>query len=132
MRRIVVIVGIVSLILLGGGGVAGSIYWYRQYQTIIANPQAGSAEEGKALVKKLSAFMELPAETPSVVTITDREKLQDQEFFQKAINGDKIIIFEAAKRIMLYRPSTNRLIDVAPLIFNAPIQDTEQRIPQIE
>lgn len=130
MKSTLKITGMILLVLISVSGAGASYYWYIQYQKIVANPQSGSAEEVKMLVKKLSAFMELPQETPSVVTISDRDKLQNQQFFQKAKNGDKIVIFEAAKRIILYRPETNRIIDVAPLVFSAPTQDTQQLVPQ--
>lgn len=130
MKSILKIIGIVLLVLVSVGGASAAYYWYTQYQKVVSNPQAGSAEEVKTLVKKLSAFMELPAETPSVVTVTDREKLQSQEFFKKAQNGDKIIIYEAARRIILYRPTTSRVVDVAPLVFNAPTQDAQALIQQ--
>lgn len=127
MKPWIKIVSIVLLILVSAGGAGASYYWYTKYQKIVANPTSGSAEEVKILVKKLSAFMELPAETPSVVTITDRAKLQNQEFFKKAQNGDKIIVYQQAKRIFLYRPSTKRIIDVAPLVFN----DQNQTAPDV-
>lgn len=97
---------------------ATSFYWYKKYQTVLHLPESGSKDEAAILIKKISSFMELPQETPSVVTITDRDKLQNQEFFQKAQNGDKILIFQNTRRIILYRPDTGRVIDVAPLVFN--------------
>lgn len=130
MKHILKIAGIALLILISVAGAGVSYYWYNRYQTVVTSPQAGSAEEIQAIVKKLSAFMDLPDETPSIVTVTDREKLQNQEFFKKAANGDKIIIYEASRRVILYRPSTNRVIDVAPLVFNDTTQDTQQLVPQ--
>ena len=52
---------------------------------------------------------------PTLVTVQDVTKLQDQEFFEKAQNGDKVLIYEQAKKAYLYRPSTNRVINVAPV-----------------
>lgn len=115
-----------TLILVSIAGAGASYYWYTQYQKIATTPQAGSADEVKALVKKLSMYMELPEESPSVITITDREKLQNQEFFKKAKNGDKIIVYEKTRRIILYRPSNSRIIDVAPLVFNTETNTSDQ------
>jgi hypothetical protein len=120
----IIVIAILILVSIAGAGAA--TYWYTQYQKVVTNPQAGSADEVKALVKKLSIFMELPEESPSVITITDREKLQNQEFFKKAKNGDKIIVYEKARRIILYRPSNSRIIDVAPLVFNTETNASEQ------
>jgi len=124
MKRFFIILSLLFAVLVAAGGIAGGVYWYTKYQKVITDPKTGSEEEVKMLVQKLSKFMELPAENPTVVTITDRDKLQNQEFFQKAQNGDKIIIYQGAKRIILYRPATGRVVDVAPLVFNdqnAPI-----------
>ncbi len=130
MKHIMKIVAIIILLLISVAGAGASYYWYNRYQTVVTNPQAGSTEEIQTIVKKLSAFMDLPNETPSIVTVTDREKLQNQEFFKKAANGDKIIIYEASRRVILYRPSTNRVIDVAPLVFNDATQNSQQLMPQ--
>jgi len=126
MKTKLKLMGIILLALIGLGGVGASFYWYTQYQKVVTNPTAGSPEEIQSIVKKLSVFMDLPEETPSIVTISDREKLQNQEFFKKAKNGDKIIVYEKARRIILYRPSNNRIIDVAPLVFNTETNASEQ------
>ena len=77
---------------------------------------AASLEEVKKLVDKLGQIVELPTgEDPTVATITDKSKLADQPFFQKADNGDKVLIYSAAKKAYLYRPSTNKLLDIAPV-----------------
>lgn len=131
MKTKLKIIAIISLTLLSLGGVGASYYWYTQYQKIVSTPQAGSADEVKMLVKKLSVYMELPEESPSVITITDREKLQNQEFFKKAKNGDKIIVYEKSRRIILYRPSNARIIDVAPLVFNTETNTSEQLNTQL-
>jgi len=60
-------------------------------------------------------LMELPHETPTIATVTDVNKLEDQPFFAKAQNGDKVLIFSAAQRAIIYRPSTNKVIDITPI-----------------
>lgn len=98
---------------------------------VISDTQKIEAMQHDAILATIRTVMELPSEKPSIVTITDREKLQNQTFFQKAENGDKIIIYEDAKRVILYRPKTKKIVDVAPLVFNAPTQSEIEFIPQI-
>ncbi len=98
---------------------APSYYFYSQYQksqALLNNPTAAAKEEVKALVAKVGQLLELPqGEEPTVAIVSDKEKLKDQAFFAKAENGDKVLIYTNAKKAILYRPSTNKIIDVAPV-----------------
>jgi hypothetical protein len=102
-------------------GVLGVVYdQYQKTQNELAkiknDPQAVRAEETKKLVEQVSRVMVLPSsETPTVATITDISKIKNQPFFAKAENGDKLLIYTNAKRAILFRPSTNKVIDVAPV-----------------
>ena len=99
------------------GLAVATTYYYRQYKKIRNNPQVVSEEETKAVVAEVGKLMELPNETPSIATVQDKEKLKDQNFFQKAQNGDKVLIFTNAKQAILFRPSAKKIIEVAPLIL---------------
>lgn len=60
--------------------------------------------------------MELPAgEQPTLATVADQEKLKGQDFFSHAQNGDKLLIYPKAKKAILYRPSTGKIIEVTNL-----------------
>src|SRR4051812_17714296 len=108
---------IIVVILLVAGG--ASWYFYRQYQ-VAKNPNAAAQLEVSQLVTSLGKVMELPKEQPTVATVSDKSKLQNQNFFVKAENGDKVVIFATAKKAILFRPSTNKIIEVAPINVNAP------------
>lgn len=70
----------------------------------------------RELVEKVGKFMILPTnEEPTIATVSDLAKLQGQPFFAKAQLGDKVLIYKQDKKAILYRPSTNQLIEVAPL-----------------
>lgn len=70
------------------------------------------------IMVKVGKLMDLPQETPTVATVSDASKLAGQEFFAHALNGDKVIIFPIAKKAILYRPATNKIIEVA--LYNPP------------
>lgn len=76
------------------------------------NPQ----DEVRQLVGEVSKLMELPAgEDPTIATVTDVEQLRAQPFFLNAQNQDKVLIYSNARKAILYRPSTKKVIEVAPI-----------------
>jgi hypothetical protein len=102
------------IIFLGSLGSTG--YFYYKYKKVINNPAAVSQDEAKSITEKIRKFMDLPDEQPTLATVADREKLKDQMFFSSAQNGDKVLIFPKNQKAVLYRPSTDRVIEVTSLI----------------
>lgn len=114
----------VGVLLLGGGA---GYYFYSQYQkaqTSKTDPQAAQRsvqEEVKKLVAAVGKLIDLPTgEDPTIATVTDITKLKDQPFFQKAKNGDKVLIYTNARKAILYDPVLNRVIDIAPINIGTP------------
>ena len=71
------------------------------------------------IVTKVGLLVEFPStENPSVATVSDVEKLKSQDFFKRAKNGDKVLIFQSVKKAILYRPSTNKIIDITIIAAN--------------
>lgn len=58
-------------------------------------------------------------ETPALATVTDSRKVQSS-FAGKVKNGDKILIYQQNKLAIVYRPSTDRIVDVEPVSIDAP------------
>ncbi len=118
MKKSVVIIvfSLLSIVAIASLGVA--IYSYSQVQSTKKTASSGAAGDDKKMLEAIASAMVLPSEAPTIITVTDREKLQDQEFFKKAQNGDKVVIYESIRRIFLFRPSINKIVDVAPLVFN--------------
>src|SRR3989339_1397733 len=105
------------LIFLIIAGLAGtSAYYFKQYKKIKDNPQVVSQEETQFVISELGKLMELPEGTPSLATVQDKEKLKDQDFFRKAENGDKVLIYAEARQAILFRLSNKKIIEVAPLL----------------
>lgn len=100
-----------------------SVYFYMQYrsaQSRLANPNMVAEEEVKKIIAKVGKLMILPSEeTPTVATVNDKEKLKNQPFFAQSENGDKVLIYTNAKKAVLYRPSIDKIIDVAPVNIGA-------------
>lgn len=90
--------------------------------------QNTETKELEKVVEAVGKLMSLPSdESPAVATVSDIEKLKDQQFFKNAQNGDKVLIYASGKRAILYRPSENKIIDVG--VINASKQPQTSSTP---
>lgn len=111
-KKLKFILSIVSVIAVLAIGFSFSIYQKLQK---IENPEAIAKEEVDSTVKAVSKLMVLPqGEVPTAATVSDPAKLKDQPFFANSISGDKVLIYTNAHKAILYRPSINKIIEVAP------------------
>lgn len=98
---------------------APSVYYFRQYQKVqqrLNNPTQAAKKDAAETIAAVGRLMLLPAnEEPTVMQVTDVSKLKDQPFFANALNGDKVLIYAKSKKAILYRLTTNKIIDVAPV-----------------
>jgi hypothetical protein len=75
-------------------------------------------EQMQTVVQSVQKYIGLPQnEEPMMATVTDKNNLQEQDFFKQAQNGDKILLYRKAKKAFLYRPSTDKVIAEAPLMY---------------
>lgn len=89
----------------------------------LKNPEASAEKEIKSLIAKLGKLMSLPEnELPTIATVTDPEKLKNQPFFINSKVGDKVIVYELNKKVILFRPSENKIIEVS--VFNTNEEQT--------
>lgn len=126
-KRHLVIIILVGLLLVGG--YVGYTKYQAQQEEIrrLSNPQEAAKVETARLKEKVAQLIEVPQkEDPTVATVVDASKLKNQAFFAKAQNGDRVLIFAQAKKAILYRPSTEKIIEVAPInIGNNQTNQTE-------
>lgn len=110
---------ILLLILVSAGGV----YLFTENRTIgdqlsqlRDDPDAAAREEIEDLVAQVAKLTEVPeGEQPTIATVTDVESIKDQSFFQNAQNGDRVLIYAEARRAILFRPETGKIVEVAPI-----------------
>lgn len=106
--------------LLVGGAVLlliiASLLGYFFFTKANSPTVAVKSDEVTRLIEELSQIYDLPTgEVPTIATVTDVEKLKDQPFFEKAKNGDKVIIYNQAKKAILYDPVSRKILEIAPL-----------------
>ena len=101
-----------------------SMFLFTQYQTAkhkLSTPQTSKASPAtNDLLAKVSRITVLPVgQTPTIATVTSASKLRNQTFFAHAKDGDKVIVYNQAKEAILYRPSTNQIVTIAPVNVTA-------------
>jgi hypothetical protein len=104
-------------------------YYYYQYNNLAKD---NSAEEAKAQIAASVADIERLMYIPDVsgaqlAIITDITKLKGQKFFEHAQNGDHLVLFPAAGKAVLYRPTTERIIEVGPFTPDEAPAATESK-----
>ena len=114
-KVLLVIAGLIAVASLGA-----ALYFYQQYQAFYNQSPAAAQAEADRIVSLVSRLIVLPAnEKPTIAVVSDASKLSDQPFFANAKNGDRVLIYSAAKKAILYRESENKIIEVAPITIGA-------------
>jgi hypothetical protein len=122
-KSVLLILAIV--LFIGAASTAGYFYFkYQSAQSKLSNPNQAAQQETQKLIDQMSKLIDLPKADlkngePTLATVLDKSKLKDQPFFANAENGDKVLIYTKAKKAFLYRPSTNKIINVAPVTIGA-------------
>jgi cell division protein FtsL len=119
---------VLLIVALGTAGYYINRYHQSQQQVkkLSSNPVLTAQQEQAQLIAKVGKLTVLPTgETPTIATVTDITKLKDQAFFANAQNGDKVLIYTQAKKAYLYRPSTNKLINIAPVNIGSQTGTTQ-------
>jgi len=89
---------------------------YKKIKSNSYKLNVGDQDAANQIIKKASKLMELPNnEIPKVASVLDKDKLKDYPFFESAKNGDKLLIYSGAMKVILYRESSNKIIGIAPL-----------------
>ena len=108
INKVLIIVAVVA-IALGG-------YFYYKLHTFQKNPNAENAKEAKDLLAKVAEIYLIPTgEEPTIATVSDPNALKNQSFFTASQKGDRVLIFTLAGKAVLYRPSIDKIIEVAPI-----------------
>lgn len=80
-----------------------------------------SNQESIKLSEQIGRYVQLPSgDTPILATVKDANKLKSQSpvFFKYVQNGDKILLYRKSSEAIVYRPSTKKVIVIAPFSEN--------------
>ena len=98
-----------------------SVYFWNEARALKANPQRAAQEESLKLIGTISKLIVLPeGENPTIATVTDPERLREQPFFANAQAGDKVLLFTNSRKAILYNPTQNKIVEVAPINIGNP------------
>ncbi len=125
-----VITILLALVLVGGFLGYKELDKLRDENSKLSNPQESAKIETDKVKSEVANILDVPTdEEPTIATVSDVSKLSNQTFFKKAQNGDKLIMYSKAKKAILYRPSTKKVIEVAPINLGDS-QETTQSTTQ--
>ncbi len=123
---------ITILILVATGLSTYSFIRYKDATAFISyffNKDKFQSLEDARLITLLQQSAIVPEETPTVATVTDKEKLSNQTFFKQAQNGDLVYLFSEAKKAYLFRPSTKQIVEIGPLNIQKKEDEKQDVIP---
>lgn len=133
------------LIILAGIGLIASfgLLIYRHYRLqqefTQARPESQvplgiDTEEAVRIMDKVRSLVVVPVgEEPTVARITDINRLSGQLFFTLAQNGDHVLVFQQARRAVLYRESENKIVEITTVnIAGTPTPGTQQEVAGAE
>lgn len=97
--------------------IVSNIRLHRQLRQATADPQLVVDHQNAVLVKRVGKLTDLPQdETPLIATVSDADKAKSQSsFFTVAENGDKVLQYTKASKLILYRPGTDKVVQVGSI-----------------
>lgn len=76
-------------------------------------------------ISKLSSLMVLPEnEEPTLATVDNPGALTDPQLKAVAKTNDKVLLYYTAKKVIVYRPSVNKIVDIFPLILDPSVTES--------
>ncbi|MBP7806996.1 hypothetical protein KA047_00680 [Candidatus Saccharibacteria bacterium] len=87
------------------------------------DPVKAIEAESKDLVGQVGKIMVLPGgEQPVPAEVSDEKRFADNPAFDGVKNGDKLLIYQEQRKVIIYRPSTNQIVNVIAVA-------TDQEVP---
>lgn len=116
------LISVIGVAVLIGGGYFGWTKYQEMYNSPAAQEQAAveaAEKEKKEVLDKLSKLMVLPEGDPVLFKVSDKDQMrQQQAFFKDTENEDILLVFQQSSKAVIFRPSTNVIVNVGPINFD--------------
>lgn len=106
---------LVAVVACAALGYYGYLYVARSESETRTTPEAADAQVTDTIARVSELIMLPEGEEPTIATVTDPDRLKDQEFFKNAKVGDRVLLYTKARKAFLYDPVAHRLVEVAPI-----------------
>jgi hypothetical protein len=124
---------IVVIILIAGIG--GVLYYKNRAEKVESDPSSAQKEKNQAETDRVLSSLKLiltidETDAPTVARVEDPAKLQSSnaEFYKNVQTGDYLVIFP--KRAIIFRESTNQIINIAPIINTSDLKQKQEDTTQ--
>lgn len=91
--------------------------WHALYTQFFIR-DAGEREASR-IVYKIRDSVILPEGIPALATIKDKSKINRGGVLAEGENGDKILLYYSKGKAVLYRPNSNKVVAIGPLVLDA-------------
>jgi len=120
----------VALLLIAGGFVLVSTKGNSETtsQSTQSNDSSTPNETSSSdvIYEKVSKHIILPKdENPTIVPVTNKAELGDEELFKNVQNGDIFLVFTNSKLAVVYRESEDKIVTVSGLDLTSQPQTTQ-------
>jgi hypothetical protein len=106
-----------ALLILIGTGIFTVIKYQesqKEIERLVDISTNVSEKEFESILETVGKHIVLPeGESPTIATVSDVEILKEsQPFFKNAKNGDRVLVYQEAKKAYLYDPKADKIVDV--------------------
>lgn len=98
----------ILLVLLLAISAASVLLFIKYREAVDDNPKT----QERRTIQQVTDILEAPDEQPSVVTVLDASKLSNKQLAERAHDGDKLLVYAEHKRVVIFRPSSGKIVDM--------------------
>jgi hypothetical protein len=111
---LIVIIIAISVTLIA---IAAAVFFFVKYGDAKNDNSSTAQNIQERISDKVARLYDAPSEDPTIARVSDKETLRQQEgdFFDKAQNGDFVVVYAKAQVAILYRETTDKIINIGPI-----------------